>query len=193
MRSDNKRETGGDHGAESRHVSMVRPEPAARLDRMVESFLDYLKVEKGLARLTASAYQSDLVQFAEFLNGRRRELTQARREDVRGFLSQLFANGVKDRSVARKLSTLRHFYKYLLLDRMIEQDPTLEIDSPRQWKVLPKSLAASEIVSMIESAAQPGDSKLSAALAQRDQTMLEVFYASGMRVSEIVNVKLEDL
>ena len=102
MRSDNKRETGGDHGAESRHVSMGRPEPASRLDRIVESFLDYLKVEKGLARLTVSAYQSDLVQFEEFLKARRRELTQARREDVRGFLSQLFVNGVKDRSVGSR-------------------------------------------------------------------------------------------
>ena len=175
MVSDNKRETGG------------RPDP------IVKSFLDYLKVEKGLARLSVSAYQSDLIQFAEFLNGRGRALALARREDVRGFLSQLFGNGVKDRSVARKLSTLRHFYKYLLLDRMIKQDPTLEIDSPKQWKVLPKSLAASEIDSMLESAGKPGERKLSAALAQRDRAMVEMLYAGGLRVTEIVNVKLEDL
>jgi integrase/recombinase XerD len=164
-----------------------------RDDPMLERFLDYLNVEKGLTPLTVAAYKSDVIQLAEFLAARRRELTLARREDIRAFLSQLFANGVKDRSVARKLSTLRHFYKYLLLDRIIKQDPTLEIDSPKQWKVLPKSLAPSEIDSMMESAGQAGDSKLSAALAQRDQTMLEVFYAGGMRVSEIINVKLEDL
>jgi integrase/recombinase XerD len=164
-----------------------------RDDPMLERFLDYLNVEKGLTPLTVAAYKSDVIQLAEFLAARRRELTLARREDIRAFLSQLFANGVKDRSVARKLSTLRHFYKYLLLDRIIKQDPTLEIDSPKQWKVLPKSLAPSEIDSMMEVAGQAGDSKLSAALAQRDQTMLEVFYAGGMRVSEIINVKLEDL
>ena len=175
MRSDNKRKS-DDHD-----------------DPLVRSFLDYLKVEKGLTPLTVGAYKSDLIQFAEFLAARRRDLDKATREDMRGFLSQLFANGVKDRSVARKLSTLRHFYKYLLLDRIIKQDPTLEIDSPKQWKVLPKSLATSEIDSMMESAGQAGDSKISAALAQRDQTMLEVFYAGGMRVSEIINVKLEDL
>lgn len=159
-----------------------------------DGFLDYLRVEKGLAPLTVESYESDLMQFAEFLQARRRELPQARRDDVRGFLSQLFANGVKDRSVARKLSTLRHFYKYLLLDRMIKHDPTLEIDSPKQWKVLPKSLAKTEIDSMLESAGSVGgDSKLSAALAQRDQAMVEVLYAGGLRVSEIVNVKLEDL
>jgi integrase/recombinase XerD len=164
-----------------------------RLNPMVKSFLDYLKVEKGLAPLTVDAYESDLTQFAEFLEARRRELAHARREDVRGFLSQLFANGVKGRSVARKLSTLRHFYKYLLLDRMIKHDPTLEIDSPKQWKVLPKSLAASEIDSMLASAGRPGDSKLSAALSQRDRAMVEMLYAGGLRVTEIVNVKLEDL
>jgi integrase/recombinase XerD len=162
-------------------------------DPLVKNFLDYLNVEKGLTPLTVGAYKSDLIQFAEFLAARRRDLDKATREDVRGFISQLFANGVKDRSVARKLSTLRHFYKYLLLDRIIKEDPTLEIDSPKQWKVLPKSLAASEIDSMLEAAGEAGDSKLSAAMAQRDQTMLEVFYASGMRVSEIINVKLEDL
>ena len=175
MRSDNKHE--------SRH----------RDDPVVKNFLDYLNVEKGLTPLTVGAYKSDLIQFAEFLAARRRELAQARREDVRGFLSQLFSYGVKDRSVARKLSTLRHFYKYLLLDRMIEQDPTLEIDSPRQWKVLPKSLAASEIDSMLESAGKAGDSRLSAALAQRDRAIVETLYAGGLRVSELVNVKLEDL
>lgn len=175
MRSDNKRKSSDQD------------------DPIVKGFLDYLNVEKGLTPLTVSAYKSDLIQFAEFLAVRRRELAEARREDIRAFLSQLFANGVKDRSVARKLSTLRHFYKYLLLDRIIKEDPTLEIDSPKQWKVLPKSLALSEIDSMMKAAGQADDAKLSAALAQRDQTMLEVFYAGGMRVSEIINIKLEDL
>src|SRR5579864_5014335 len=176
MRSDNKRKS------------------EDRDDPVVKGFLDYLKVEKGLTPLTVAAYKSDVIQLAEFLAARRRELTQARREDIRAFLSQLFANGVRDRSVARKLLTLRHFYKYLLLDRVIKNDPTLEIDSPKQWKVLPKSLAKTEIDSMLESAGSVGgDSKLSAALAQRDQAMVEVLYAGGLRVSEIVNVKLEDL
>jgi integrase/recombinase XerD len=161
--------------------------------RVNNRFLDYLRVEKGLATLTVSSYHSDLIQFAEFMESRRRELLHARREDVRAFMSQLFSNGVGDRSVARKLSTLRHFYKYLLLDRMIQHDPTLEIDSPRQWKVLPKSLAGSEIDSMLKSAGAKSESKHADALAQRDQAMLEVFYAGGLRVSELINVKLEDL
>ena len=169
--------------------------------RALRGFLDYLKVEKGLAALTVKSYQSDLIQFAEFLDARRRALIDARREDVRAFLSQLFSNGVRDRSVARKLSALRHFYKYLLLDRMVKHDPTLEIDSPRQWKVLPKALAGSEIEAMLRtkqavqmtSAADGGAKKTAVALAQRDRALLEVLYAGGLRVSEIVNVKLEDL
>jgi len=161
--------------------------------RVISSFLDYLKVEKGLAALTVSAYHADLVQFAEFLEARRRDLLQARREDVRAFLSQLFVNAVKDRSVARKLSALRHLYKYLLLDRMVKHDPTLEIDSPHQWKILPKSLAASEIDFMLKAVDQHGDSRTAAAIAQRDRAMLEVLYAAGLRVSELTNLKLEDL
>lgn len=175
----------------------------AKPDPLVRSFLDYLRVEKGLAALTVEAYKLDVEQFASFLAGRRRKLEQARREDVRGFLSQLFSNGVKDRSVARKLSTLRHFYKYLLLDRVIKHDPTLDIDSPKQWKVLPKSLARPEIEAMLTKAGDAGDyastakgsgnRKLAAAMAQRDQAMLEVLYAGGLRVSEIIHIKQEDL
>jgi integrase/recombinase XerD len=162
--------------------------------RVMRGFLDYLRVEKGLAPLTLSSYQADLDQFAGFLAERRRELKRARRDDVRAFMGQLFSNGVSDRSVARKLSALRHFYKYLLLDRVVKEDPTLEIDSPRQWKVLPKSLASSEIDAMMESKHEAdGASEFSLALAQRDRAVLEVLYAAGLRVSEIVNVKLEDL
>ena len=161
--------------------------------RLLSRFRDYLNVEKGLAALTVSSYESDLIQFAEFLERRRKELLRARREDVRAFLSQLFAHAVKDRSVARKLSALRHFYKYLLLDRMIQHDPTLDIESPRQWKVLPKALAGSEIDSMLEAVKPTNDSALAVAVAQRDHAMLELLYAAGMRVSELINVKLEDL
>jgi integrase/recombinase XerD len=167
----------------------------------VRDFLDYLKIEKGLAALTAESYRSDLEQFGEFLALRRRQFLRAQREDIRAFMNQLFSHGVADRSVARKLSALRHFYKYLLLDRKIKHDPTLEIDSPRQWKVLPKSLATTEIDAMLKRAGKrdagtakdTGDRKRAAALAQRDEAILEVLYAGGLRVSEIVGLKLEDL
>jgi integrase/recombinase XerD len=161
--------------------------------RLLSSFLDYLKIEKGLAPLSVSAYRSDLAQYAEFLRKRKRGLREARRQDVREFLNALLSNHVDGRSVARKLSALRHFYKYLLLDRYITSDPTLNIDTPRQWKVLPKSLASDEVESVLQGPPRAKDDRLSQALASRDRAMLEVFYAGALRVSEIVGLKLEDL
>ncbi len=161
--------------------------------RLLNSFLDYLKIEKGLAPLTVSAYRSDLEQYSEFLLKRKRGLREARRQDVRDFLNSLLSNRVDGRSVARKLSALRHFYKYLLLDRYITIDPTLNIDTPRQWKVLPKSLAMDEVESVLQGPPRARDDRVSQALAVRDRAMLEVFYAGALRVSEIINVKLEDL
>jgi integrase/recombinase XerD len=160
---------------------------------LISSFVDYLKVEKGLAALTVQAYESDLEQYSQFLVKRKRALRDARRQDVRDFLNSLLSNGVDGRSVARKLSTLRHFYKYLLLDRYIQSDPTLNIDTPRQWKVLPKSLAHDEVEQVLQGPLRAKDDRLTQALAQRDRAILEVFYAGALRVSEIINVKLEDL
>jgi len=160
---------------------------------VVSSFLAYLKVEKGLAALTISAYTTDICQFAEFLDGKKRSLTTPRREDVRHFIQELFGNSVDGRSVGRKLSSLRHLYKYLLIDDKIKHDPTLNIDSPKQWKVLPKSLAQDEISLTLAPPKPTGSSKLSVAIAMRDRAMLEVFYAGALRVSELVGAKLDDV
>jgi integrase/recombinase XerD len=162
--------------------------------QIVAQFLDYLKVERGLASLTVTAYATDLAQFATFLEKRRRGMVGASRADVGDFMQELFANSVDGRSVARKLSALRHFYKYLLLDKHIQRDPTLNIDSPRQWKVLPKALARQEMETMLQAPRGAASaSKEGEAIALRDHAMLEVFYAAALRVSEIVNVRLEDL
>jgi len=167
--------------------------PSASNERLLRSFVDYLKVEKGLARLTVAAYVRDIGQFAEFLEKRKRTFADARRIDVRDFLDQLFSHSLDARSIARKLSSLRHLYKYLLLDRHIEHDPTLNIETPRQWKVLPKSLARDEVESLLAVNEEPQDSKTATALAARDHAMLELLYAGALRVSEITSVKLEDL
>src|ERR1700691_382213 len=164
---------------------------------VLSGFLDYLKIEKGLAALTISAYNSDLCQFSEFLEKRERSILKAQRTDVREFLQQLFSHQVDGRSVGRKLSALRHLYRYLLLDNKLEHDPTLNIESPRQWKVLPKALARDEMEATLAAPMarhQSGDvSSTKVALAERDRAMLEVFYAGALRVSEITSAKLEDL
>ena len=157
---------------------------------VLASFIDYLKIEKGLAPLTLAAYARDITQFSEFL--KKRALIAARRQDVRDFLDHLFSHHVDGRSVARKLSALRHFYKYLLLDRHIAHDPTLNLETPRQWKVLPKALACDEIAAMLQPR-KVAETKLAAAIALRDRAMLETFYGGALRVSEIIGVKLEDL
>jgi integrase/recombinase XerD len=164
---------------------------------VLSAFLDYLRIEKGLAPLSLSAYTTDILQFAEFLEKRKRLLLTARRTDVREFLQQLFSHQVDGRSVGRKLSALRHLYRYLLLDKKLDHDPTLNIESPRQWKVLPKSLARDEMEVTLAAPLRRGNASRQAqepaALAARDRAMLEVLYAGGLRVSEIINAKLEDL
>jgi integrase/recombinase XerD len=166
--------------------------------RVLSSFLDYLRIEKGLAALSISAYTTDIGQFSEFLEKRKRLLLTARRLDVRDFLQQLFSHQVDGRSVGRKLSALRHLYRYLLLDKKLDHDPTLDIESPRQWKVLPKALARDEMEATLAAPLTRNNNptrnpKPAAALAVRDRAMLETFYAGALRVSEMVNAKLEDL
>jgi len=165
--------------------------------RVLSGFLDYLRIEKGLAALSISAYTTDICQFSGFLEKRKRLLLSARRVDVRDFLQQLFSHQVDGRSVGRKLSALRHLYRYLLLDKKLEYDPTLNIESPRQWKVLPKALARDEMEATLAAPlalhGAARNTKDSAALAARDRAMLEVLYAGALRVSEIISAKLEDL
>jgi integrase/recombinase XerD len=165
---------------------------------VLAGFLDYLRIEKGLARLSIAAYTTDIGQFAEFLEKRKRILLTARRNDIREFLQQLFSHQVDGRSVGRKLSALRHLYRYLLLDKTIEHDPTLNIETPRQWKVLPKSLAHDEVEATLAAPAarqtsSHRPSKHAPSLAARDTAMLELLYAGALRVSELVTAKLEDL
>jgi integrase/recombinase XerD len=172
--------------------------PSEDNSRVVSSFVDYLKVEKGLASLTVSAYTRDLGQFAAFLDKSKRSLLKARRDDVRGFIQQLFSNSVDGRSVARKLSAIRHLYRFLLLDKRIERDPTLNIPLPKQWKVLPKSLGRDEVDQMLVGGAtgalaRPANTLKTATLRLRNRAMLEVFYAGALRVSEVVALKIEDI
>ena len=161
--------------------------------RTLSAFLDYLRVERGSAKLTIAAYTSDLAQFADFLEKRRQVLTSARRQDVRDFVQELFSNSLDGRSVGRKLSAIRHLYRYLLLDGKIEKDPTLNIDSPKQWKVLPKALSRDEVEATLAATQPRNETPRSQALALRDRAMLELLYAGGVRVSEVADARLEDL
>src|ERR1700739_2758173 len=120
---------------------------------LLRDYQSFLRVEKGLRPLTCEAYLGDLRTFAEFLETRNGVLLSAVQQDVSGFLEHLRTHGIDSRTAARKLSCLRGFYKWLLLDRRIRHDPTINIESPKAWRVLPKSLAEPEVAEMLERAA----------------------------------------
>lgn len=160
---------------------------------LLKDYQAYLRVEKGLRPLTCEAYDSDLKTFAEFLEDRQGILVTAMQDDVAAFLEHLRAHSIDSRSAARKLSCLRGFYKWLLLDRRIHHDPTVNIESPKAWKVLPKSLAEPEVTEMLERAAMLASHPQAQATALRDRAILELLYAGGLRVSEITGLGTGDL
>ena len=160
---------------------------------LLKDYQAYLRVEKGLRPLTCEAYLGDLRTFAEFIEGRNGVLLMAVQEDVAAFLEHLRNHGMDSRSSARKLSCLRGFYKWLLLDRRTHHDPTVNIESPKAWKVLPKSLAEPEVVEMLERAGMAATHPQAQATALRDRAILELLYAGGLRVSEVTALSTGDL
>jgi integrase/recombinase XerD len=160
---------------------------------LLRDYQTYLRVEKGLRPLTCEAYDSDLKTFAEFIESRHGVLLTADQQDVAAFLVHLRSHGIESRSAARKLSCLRGFYKWLLLDRRIHHDPTVNIESPKAWKVLPKSIAEPEVAEMLERAAMAADHPQAHATALRDHAILELLYAGGLRVSEVTALSTGDL
>jgi integrase/recombinase XerD len=161
--------------------------------RVVREFVGFLRVEKGLRPASCEAYQRDLEQFAEHVDGRNGLLVSATQADVSGFMEGLRGHGVESRSIARKLSCLRGFYRWLLMDKRVSHDPTLNVETPSSWKVLPKSLAESEVEDMLERTAVAARSADADGLALRDHAILELLYAGGLRVGEIVALREEDL
>ena len=194
---------------------------------LLREYLTYLRVEKGLRPLTVEAYVSDLRIFCEFLGAEflgaevvegaavrgAGSLLTADVVAVRAFLGHLRAHGVDGRTVARKLSCLRGFYRWLLLDGRVVADPTLNLESAKSWRVLPKSLPRAEVERMLDVAgaaarvaeaggdglaggarsAGKAGSALALAVALRDHALLELLYAAGLRVGEVVTLRVEDL
>jgi integrase/recombinase XerD len=160
---------------------------------LLREYMEHLRVERGLRPLSCEAYQRDLEMFAEFLEGVGRGLMGAGQGDVSGFMQNLREHGVQSRSIARKLSCVRGFYRWLLKDKRVERDPTVNIESPASWKVLPKSLAESEVGEMLAKTGAAARAADADGLALRDHAMLELLYAGGLRVGEIVALRQEDL
>jgi integrase/recombinase XerD len=161
--------------------------------RVMREFLTYLRVEKGLRPASCEAYGRDLEQFAEHVEGRNGLLLAATQGDVSGFMEGLRGHAVESRSIARKLSCLRGFYRWLLMDKRIAHDPTVNVETPASWKVLPKSLAEVEVAEMLERTGAAARSADADSVALRDHAILELLYGGGLRVGEIVALRVEDL
>jgi len=158
----------------------------ASMSAGIRAFLDFCRIEKGLAPSTVEAYRADLTRFARFTRDAYRDMVPER-EGVRSYLDSLYEAGLESRTIARHLTTMRNFYAFLLRQELISSDPTTVLVSPRQWKNLPKYLSLEEIDRLL---AAPDPEKPTGC---RDRAMIQLLYAAGLRVSELCKVQVSDL
>lgn len=154
---------------------------------IIQGYLDSVWLEKGLSKHTLSAYRSDLDHFSQWLMGQGITLSQVCRADIQSYLSHMLTAGANARSSARFLSCIRGFYRFLLRERAITHDPTLDIQSPKLGRALPKFLSEREVEKLL---AAPD---LSDPVGLRDRAMLELLYACGLRVSELTGLTVGSL
>lgn len=153
----------------------------------ISAFLNHARVEKGLSENTVEAYRADLAKFAEFAKKRKLALEACSRDDMVDFLSGLYHQKLESRTVARHLVTLRNFFRFAQINEQIEEDPTINLESPKIRKSLPGYLRLEEVETLLQ---QP-DAKTP--LGLRDKAMLEVLYSTGLRVSELTSLRVNDL
>lgn len=153
---------------------------------LLDLFLTYLSVEKGLSRNTVNAYATDLKKYLLFMKEQGGEAIKAGKPDILNFLELLRSDGYTISTVCRYISSIKALYKFLLLEKRIQDDPTENLQMPKKWERVPKALSVSEVKDLL-------DAKFSPRTALRDSSMLELLYSSGLRVSELVNIKLGDI
>lgn len=151
---------------------------------LIDEFCDALWLEDGLARNTLDAYRRDLAQYAQWLARRGKDLPEADHGDVQAYLAHQFRKQTRASSAARLLSSLKRVYRWLLRQNRIKADPTLNIDAPKLPRNLPKSLTEADVESLLNVP------DVETPRGERDKAMLETLYASGLRVSELVTLKL---
>jgi integrase/recombinase XerD len=157
-------------------------------DTLIDRFCDHLWLEDGLVELTLAAYRHDLRAFGGWLEKERKQaLNAAVPGDIEAYLAWRFARHAQPRSAARYTSALKRFYRYLLRENLIDADPTLNLDSPKLPRALPKTLTEADVERLLDSAGADTP------LGLRDRAMLETLYATGLRVSELVGLKLTAL
>ncbi len=153
----------------------------------ISSFLTHVRVEKGLSSNTVSAYRRDLVKFAEFVRKRKLSLKAVSRDDLVDFLAALYRQNLDSKSVARHLVTLRNFFRFAQIHEHIAEDPSVNLESPKIRRSLPGYLRLEEVERLLN---QPD---VKTPLGLRDRAMVEVLYSTGLRVSELIGLRVTDL
>ena len=156
-------------------------------DHLLRSFLDSLYIEKGLSKNTVSSYKNDISSFFSWCDKEQIDRLKVTDHNLNNYISYLFSIGLKSSSINRKISSIKHFYLFLLKKKIIKNSPADEITTPKQEKYLPTSMSEDEVESLL------GSPKSSIKIERRDKAMIEILYATGMRISELVNLKLTDI
>ncbi|OGW37473.1 MAG: site-specific tyrosine recombinase XerD [Nitrospirae bacterium RBG_13_39_12] len=156
---------------------------------LLKNFLTYLSVEKGLSRNTVDAYFLDLKKYLEFLSSKDKQFASLSKSDIIDFIEKLRDEGYSISSICRIISSIKGLCKYLIIEKIIKEDPTENLQSPKKWNRLPKSLSFTEVESLLE--INPSIHYNPTTI--RDYVMLELLYSSGLRVSELVSLKLNDI
>lgn len=157
---------------------------------IIPAFLSYLTAEKGLSKNTVASYHLDLKKFRDVLVEKGKDFTSFSKNDIVDFIEKLRNESYSTASICRFLSTVRSLCKYLLVENQISEDPSENLESPRRWERLPKAISFEEVKTFLQS----GDSNtLADPIMRRDSVMFELLYSSGLRVSELVSLKLEDI
>jgi len=155
---------------------------------LLRDFLTYLSVEKGLSKNTIESYSVDLKKFQDFLSLKNKNFASFTRADVVDFIETLRNKGYSISSTCRFISSIKSLCKYLIIENVIKEDPSENLQTPKRWERLPKSLTVSEVRSFLEL-----DTPIDKPTMMRDSVMLELLYSSGLRVSELVSLKVEDI
>ena len=150
-------------------------------------YLDYLTVEKGLAKNSLSSYATDLRRFGKYLEEQKVDLDQVERLNIVRYFQTLRSAGISARSVARALAAIRGMFRFLVAEKHLKADPTENMENPRIWTSLPKSILPQEVDALLAAPDRATPEGM------RDAAMLELLYATGLRVSELIRVRIEDL
>src|SRR5512143_953944 len=153
----------------------------------IDAYLDHLRVERRLAALSVESYSRDLAALARFAEQRELAVEGMSREDLEAFVRSLMSSGHSPRSTARAVACVREFYRFLVLDRRLDDSPADDLRAPRAWPALPRFLSVEEVDGLL---AAPD---VATPLGLRDRALIELLYATGLRVSELVGLKQADL